>query len=401
MNIAGVREHPIGTPSLGAVLDVGLKCVHSCRFCYYSYYDGGPDQFKALRKARFRSREDCLEIVRLLAEHGMRHLDMTGGEPSLHPAVVDVAALAATLALPSRLITLGQLLLRKKHGDRLLDRLLAAGLTDFLFSLHAPGRTLFADLCGGDLDRLLETMSRLDADGVQYGVNTVITSKNVRRLPEIARLSVSHAVYVHNFIFFNAYHAWRGSDHAAELQVPYADAAGFLEEAVALLEENDRAVNIRYTPLCAVPKLARHVVGALGVAFDPYEWRNRCMCHDSEPKYCAEPLPVPENGVPERYAFSELDEVRNGTRLIGMRGRGFKHFVAACRDCPARPACDGIDPTYLDRFGDREFRPIDEETQGSLLRSHLAYAPAFLMKTEQKADMLAALRACGVSSHHR
>ena len=48
-------QHPIGELSRGAVLDVGLKCTHSCRFCYYSYLDKSDDQFRGMRRAAFRS----------------------------------------------------------------------------------------------------------------------------------------------------------------------------------------------------------------------------------------------------------------------------------------------------------------------------------------------------------
>jgi len=43
--------HQPGAPARSGVLDLGLKCVHSCRFCYYSFHEGSEDQFAPLRKA--------------------------------------------------------------------------------------------------------------------------------------------------------------------------------------------------------------------------------------------------------------------------------------------------------------------------------------------------------------
>ena len=49
----------------------------------------------------------------------------------------EAARASARLGLATRVITLGQFLLRERGGALLLDTLLDAGLTDLLFSLHA------------------------------------------------------------------------------------------------------------------------------------------------------------------------------------------------------------------------------------------------------------------------
>jgi hypothetical protein len=49
--------HEIGKLSKAGVLDIGLKCFHSCEFCYYSYLDGSDDQFRGMQEAPFRSLE--------------------------------------------------------------------------------------------------------------------------------------------------------------------------------------------------------------------------------------------------------------------------------------------------------------------------------------------------------
>ena len=388
----GVSTHPAGKLSTGAVLDIGLKCPHSCAFCYYSFLDGGTDQFAGLRTASLRSTADCLEIVRLLAENGLTHLDITGGEPTTHPGLADIVRAASGLGLGVRVITLGQFLLRKQAGGTLLEALLGAGLTDLLFSLHASNPESFRAICGGSLNTVLAALDRLDERGFQYGANTVITEQNLAQLPDIARLAAGRGVYTANFIAFNAYHAWRGQDQATLLQTSYAAIRPRLEKAAAILAAADVAVNIRYVPLCAFPKLARHVVGVLGVPYDPYEWRNRCLNHDREPAYCAEPLPIPAGGVREIFAFAPLDEtLQGGTRVCGMRGERFKFFPAQCAECPARSACDGVDPTYLARYGAGEFQPLDLPTQGPLLAARLAYLPPHLVKMRPEADMRGAI----------
>ncbi|NDY56129.1 radical SAM protein [Desulfovibrio sulfodismutans] len=396
----GVQAHPPGELSRGAVLDVGLKCPHSCAFCYYSYYDGGPGQFTGVRKASMRPTSECLDIVRAIAGNGLTHLDITGGEPTVHPGLPQIVAEAAAKGLAVRCITLGQYLMRVREGHRLLDTLLENGLTDILFSLHAADATAFQETCGGSLDAVLSAMDALDSRGFQYACNTVIMERNRRDLPRIARLAVSRGVYAINFIAFNAYHAWRGQEQAAALEAPYTKIRPFLEEAVAILDAGGVAVNIRYVPLCAFPALARHVVGVLGVAYDPFEWRNRCLNHDKPAAYCAEPLPIPDSGIRPVYAFTRLEATSlDGSALCGMRGAQFKLFPAQCAGCPARGACDGVDPVYLSRHGAGEFAPLQEAVQGPLLASRLRYGPPFLVKTRPTADMRGAMAACLAKSN--
>lgn len=393
MEFPGIYTHTPGDLSLGAVLDVGLKCPHSCLFCYYSYWDGSDSQFSGLRKSSMRSTESCVDIVSAIADNGFNHMDLTGGEPTIHPGLVDIVAKATERGVASRCITLGQFL-DSRYGDAtLLDALLDVGLTDFLFSFHAADPTSYKEACGGSLNKLLGAMDILDERGFQYGCNTVIMERNRKQLPEIAKKAVQRGIYVVNYIAFNAYHAWRGQEQAQKLEASFTNIAPYLEEAIEILTEARIAVNIRYAPLCTFPKLARHVVGVLGVPYDPFEWRNRCMNHDREPEYCAEVLPIPETGVRDIFAFSGLNEtLENGVSVCGMRGKKFKYFPQQCAGCIAKSACDGVDPVYLDRHGASEFVPLDMEAQGPLLKARLDYLSPHLVKVRQDADMRSALK---------
>ena len=385
MDHGGVYFHRPGTLSPRGILDVGLKCVHSCRFCYYSFWDKSDDQFRALRQAKFRTGTDCREILSGLAAQGLEFYDITGGEPALHPELVDIVRHGSALGLKGRLITLGQFL---SGPDGLLDRLLEAGLTDFLFSVHSVEEESFRQFTGGSWERLKLVMDTLDAKGFSYGANTVIFDGNVERLEAIARESVRHRVYVHNFIVFNAYHEWNSTHRVAGVQARFSDIAQRLGKAVAILEDAGLAVNIRYVPLCAFPGLERNVVGVLGLPYDPFEWRNRACNYERDPAYCSELLPIPDSGVREQFAFAPLAETSpGGVDLIGMRGDHFKLFPSVCRDCAALPACDGVDPKYLERNGTGELRPFGQASlTGPLLSARLGYGPAHRVKASQYAD---------------
>jgi pyrroloquinoline quinone biosynthesis protein E len=91
-----MRQHPIGALSDTGVLDVGLKCVHSCTFCYYSYWDGSDDQFRGMRRAPWRPRSELVATLDNFKRWGLRRFDVTGGEPTLHPELASVMDHAAS-----------------------------------------------------------------------------------------------------------------------------------------------------------------------------------------------------------------------------------------------------------------------------------------------------------------
>ena len=78
----GYDLHTPGTLSRTGVLDIGLRCAHSCKFCYYSFMAEKNGQHGALRNAEFRSTKDCLRIIELMAAQGLTNFDITGGEPT-------------------------------------------------------------------------------------------------------------------------------------------------------------------------------------------------------------------------------------------------------------------------------------------------------------------------------
>jgi len=391
----GCLLHPPGAISRTGVLDVGLKCAHSCTFCYYSFMAEANGQHGALRKAPFRSTQDCLRIIELMADHGMLQFDITGGEPAMHPGLPQMVRRASQLGLGARVITLGQFLLRSK-GPHLLDELLDAGAADFLFSLHASSEEGFRQATGGSLAKVLAAMDALDAQDFQYAANTVIHSGNVADLPRIAELAASRGVYHHNFIAFNAYYRWDTPAGIARLQAPYAEIAPPLRQAVGILEEAGAAVTVRYLPLCVAPRLARHVVGVVGVHHDPHEWMNRAGNPDREPEYCAEPLEVPLDGPRDVYALRRgalrLELADGAVDAVAQRGEGFKVFPAPCADCAAMDYCDGLDPKYILLHGLEGLEPF-AQMPGSLplTASRRAYLPAFVLKRRARADVKAVI----------
>lgn len=376
----GVVLHQPGGLSRWGVVDVGLKCVHRCQFCYYSYLDGSGDQFAGMRKASFLPAEHVKRLAAGLAREGFIGFDVTGGEPCLYPGIVELVAQARELGLASRIITLGQYLMRGMKSapgqGRLVDALLAAGASDFLLSVHAVDEQNFAAITGESWQRLKSAMDHLDALGFDYCTNTTVFAANFRLLPDIARQIARHRVYVANIIIMNAYYAWsRPGARTREVQGHYSDIRPYLAAARDLLEAEGIAVNVRYAPLCTMRGLERNLVGITGVRHDPHEWMN-CIDHSSPgaPEAMAKRLPL--NDWEPHYPLTPCHGDRD---LVAQRAG--KAFPAKCRGCRAIAVCDGVDPNYLAARGDGELAPYDEFRGDLIDRERRAYLAAHVVKT--------------------
>ncbi len=383
--------HQAGTLSKGAVLDVGLKCTHSCGFCYYSYLDKSDDQFRGMRRANFRSVQDCKKILDLLKEKGFLNFDYTGGEATLHPDIIEITRYAhQELGLKGRMITLGQFLMQKmKNGQKgmLIQDLLDAGLTNFLLSIHAADEELFHKITGESFGKLQRAMNYLDEKAFHYTTNTVVFEWNYQHLPTLAREISKHAVYLHNFIIMNAYYEWNHDGRAFGVQAKYSDIYPYLKEAVQILESNNIGVNIRYAPLCAVKGMEKNLVGMVGVRYDPYEWMNAAGHFGGTPEHCAAVIPIKEGEIEQHLAYRELNgTLDTGVKITGARGE-VKYFTEACSRCETKNACDGIDGNYLKLYGGNEFSAYQEEERAPLQKSRYNYTIPFMVKLSQYADM--------------
>jgi pyrroloquinoline quinone biosynthesis protein E len=388
----GYLIHKPGELSRGAVLDVGLKCTHSCRFCYYSYMDDSGRQFSGIRRAKFRTLEQCKEILKRLKDNGFINFDYTGGEPTLHPDIVEITRYAhGELGLKGRIITLGQLLTRKKNGHRqtMLQDLLNAGLANILFSIHASDPELFARITGEPFARQQAAMDYLDNIGFDYTGNTTVFSWNYKHLPSLARHLVNHRIYLHNFIVMNAYYGWNRNGRTFGVQARYSDIYPYLKEAVDTLESRGIGVNIRYAPLCILKGLEKNLVGVTGVRYDPYEWMNHGGHTGGSPELCASPVKIRSGKVESAFRFRPVNaRLENGMWICGTRGTA-KVFVEPCQVCQAKGACDGIDPGYLSLHGSQEFSAYPTPEVGPLLECRRSYTPAYVVKTEPFAPIKA------------
>ena len=102
-------------------LELTYSCNERCAFCY-----NPQDRVTGLTAAQLR------RPLKELAEMGGFYLNLTGGEPLLHPEFFEIAETAAALGYALRLLTNGTLI-----GPHNIDRLCALPFTGFEISIHS------------------------------------------------------------------------------------------------------------------------------------------------------------------------------------------------------------------------------------------------------------------------
>ncbi len=385
----GHMLHIPGQLSRRGVIDVGLKCPHSCQHCFTRETGRAAEgkDFERNHKSPWRPTDQLIRQVEAMKENGFVAVDFTGGEPTLHPGIVEIVAACTRVGLASRIITLGQAL-----GKGKLTSLMAAGLTDFRFSYHAADEDIFHAMTGGSLAKLQAAMDALDTAEFQYYTNTTITTANYRHLPALARDMAKSQIYGATFLHMMSHYAHADSADQG-LRARYSAVAPYLREAVDILEAAGIAVTVRYAPLCTMAGLERNMAGQVAVRHDPHEWMNAVEHSgegdaDREAQFLCE-----EAGKPASHA-QLLASVQGGPPI----GRGTvagptKLFAGICQACSAMEVCDGIDPGYLDAHGEDEFRPYANINRGHALdRERLSYLAGHVVKLAPDGNPKAAVK---------
>ena len=316
-------------PTRRGVLWLGLTCDVRCKFCY--------DELVASnQKAWMSLPEVTAALDKFRSFYRNDFVDLMGGEPTLHPAAVEIVAHAAKIGLRPTIITHGMHLADKNRARAYVD----AGIHDFLVSIHGIGDTV-AGIHGRGRDNFARQMAALDnlrELGIPFRFNVTMIRDNLDQLEAIASLAGEKGARVVNFLTFNPYFEWTAQPEI-EFQARHSEVAPRLARAIDRCTELGVEANVRYMPPCQLPSREQHVYTGYQLPFDPHEW-------DYNSWY-----DINHEGPPSPAWYLEA-AARQQHR------HGYVH-VPACSTCALRAVCDGFHPQYVARWGGGEARPYD------------------------------------------
>lgn len=250
------------------VVWLGQTCNLRCRFCYFIDRIASKDHLEH----PFMSLEKAQTICRTLVDYyGNTAVDLQGGEPTIHPQILELVAYCCNINLAPTLITNALVLDNKERCKRFQD----AGLADFLISVQGIG-SVHDDMVGvkGAHERQMKALSNLQALGIPFRFNCVMSKDAVPQLPEIAVLARETGARVLNFITFNPFADQANEGMRSAENVPrYTEVREPLQKALTILEHAGIEGNVRYFPLCMLDEpFRKNIYGFQQLSYDHHEW---------------------------------------------------------------------------------------------------------------------------------
>jgi len=193
------------------ILNLTYRCNNHCEFCAVG--DREPVDGEV---------EKILETMVEYRRRGYEHLDIDGGEPTMHPSLPVIAETAKRMGYRHvTLVTNG----RRLSYAGFTRRLVSTGLNEILISLHAPSAPLHEMLTSAPgsfeqtLDGIRNAIDYLPADGL--AVNTTIVRKNLPHLAELGRLLLGMGVRRWNLQLVTPFGRARGCDLPNPLELKH------------------------------------------------------------------------------------------------------------------------------------------------------------------------------------
>ena len=310
------------------VLWLGLHCDVRCKFCYDIHLAKANKSWLSFDQAA-----TALQKFRFYYQNTA--VDFMGGEPTLHPQILEIVEHAATIGLRPTVITHGMHLASMERAEAYQK----AGIHDFLVSIHGIGETIRTIHGRGkdNFNRQMRALDNLRNLGVSFRFNVTMIRDNAAQLEAIVDLAGEKGAKVVNFLTFNPYFEWSDSIDI-DFQVRHSEVAPFLARAIDKCSELGIEANVRYMPACQLRGHEAHVYTGYQLPYDQHEW-------DYNSWYDAGYA-----GMPSTAWYLEASQ-RQQQRY------GYVH-VAACGDCALRAVCDGLHPQYVARWGGDEVVPF-------------------------------------------
>lgn len=174
-------------------LKIGFYCNNKCEFCVQG------------NKRKLVQAKDIGLLEKNLKDSfakGFRGVVFTGGEPTMHLKFLEIVALAKKIGYEViQIQTNGRMFAYRDFCIKTIQ----AGANEFSPAVHGPNAKIHDELtrAKGSFDQTAAGIKNLKSLGQRVLINSVITSKNYRYLPDTARLLVGLDVDQFQFAYIH------------------------------------------------------------------------------------------------------------------------------------------------------------------------------------------------------
>ena len=379
------------TLSKRGVMWLGQTCNLRCYFCYFlnriddAHHIEHP--FMTLDKAK-----QICHTLRFF--YGNTAIDIQGGEPTIHPDILELIRYCDEIGLYPTLITNGLALAKPEK----LAQFKEAGIRDFLVSLHGIEEIHDQVVCRkGAYEKIIAAIENMVAQDVPFRFNCTMSKPVVPILPDIARKAVHYGANAVNFIAFNPFEDQETGIRTHDNVARYSDIKPKLAEAMDILEQAGIECNVRYLPLCmAEERHRKNFYNLQQLPYDHHEWDYASWMWTGMQPQRMKPgaLNIPyklgrlarrvyvqdasglikrleERPIREKlfyraqYLVAKAGELLKGrdywyrreARLRAIADLKYQHHEK-CQQCSLRNICDGFHGDYAQFYGTDEAEPV-------------------------------------------
>jgi MoaA/NifB/PqqE/SkfB family radical SAM enzyme len=305
-------------------LNLGFLCNNKCRFCLTNV---------AQSERKFIPLSVLKKELKTYYRKGYRQAGFLGGEPTIHPQILELASFARELGYEQiHVVSNG----RKYSDKKFLSKLIKSGVTKFYVSIHSHKAALedhLTSVKGSFKEKVkgLKNLKELKDKGVirdRVYLNTVINKLNYRYLEQIALFYSKMGFTDIRFDFIRP--EGRALANAVELVPRYSQIMKYVGRVLTL----GRALKVDITFGAIPPCLFhRYNIKVLPSSLGEFNDRGTESC-------------LGEDNTIKRFSVSE------------KRKSEYKVKRKSCKNCLFDRICEGVWKHYARLYGFKDLRPV-------------------------------------------
>lgn len=293
-----------------ADIKIGFLCNNRCLFCVQGNKRDkiGNKSFEEVMNQIDEAIKDCSDVV------------FTGGEPTVHKDFLKFVNYARKLGFKNiQIQTNGRLF---AYRDFCLESI-KNGASEFCIAIHGHNAKVHDNLTcsAGSFKQTVKGIENIRSLGKEVVTNTVITKTNFRYLSEIANLLVNLDVSQFQFAFPHA--IGRAGENFRLIIPRIKDVIPYVKKGLDIGISAKRRVMTEAIPFCFMTEYEEQIA---------------------------------ERIIPEAKVF-DADFVVDGYSKY-RKDKG-KMKGTSCKKCNRYKICEGSWKEYPEKFGWKEFKPVD------------------------------------------
>lgn len=314
------QKHP--GPLAGSAVErlefhISYSCTNSCLFCSEA------DQLTAFRD-RFVAKALILKRLQAERSKGVKHLTLTGGEPTLHPGFLDIVRRAKILGFVIYVSSNGG-----KFASSGFCRSTLPYIDEISFSLHGPDAKIHNAHTKNKKSYSLLMQALKNIENSRFSprlfINSVATLQNINALERSLR-TLSRFKKIKQVLISNIAPEGQARENFKQLAVPLARLRAKVRKLAGIAENNSSLIRFFGMPLCSL--------GSRPDTSNDLHWSPRKTL--------------------ELWKDRNKTFLKETTTLAPDRNR---NKIQKCRHCSYHDVCGGVFELYLKTFGDRDISP--------------------------------------------